>query len=306
MENVLILGGSGRLGRSIQKVFGLHKIPFLSPPKSHLNVCNYKDLERFVSEHEIRTIIHGASILTPRLASSTQAIEDSKISTLIDDNVFKVVQQKNIKLFYTSTSLVYPCRSETRWSEGDFGPFPEPPVDRRLYAIMKYESTRKVLRLSSLGFDSSVLVLPNLLAGPIPNLDRSDQLCEKLFNLVENATENESRSISFDTANNPNLQLVAGFEIAEWISKVLVQEVRIPSLLNLSSVYVANPFQLLVEIANQKHFDGVVLANGFPKESPSYLMQDSLARISYFWNGGESLSKSVKMWLAGNLNGKLS
>jgi hypothetical protein len=169
---------------------------------------------------------------------------------------------------------------------------------------MKYESTREVLRLGHLGFDCSVLVLPNLLAGPIPSLDRNDQLCEKLFNRIEDAMEAGLGSITFDIAINPNLQLVAGFEIAEWISKLLVQEVRIPSLLNLSSNYVANPFQLLVEIARQKRPEIKILAKGRPQESPSYLMRDSLARDSYFWHGGESLSKSVKMWLAGNLNAK--
>lgn len=298
MKTALLLGGSGRLGRSIQRELKAQGIPILSPTRAELNVCDLGAVKSFISNHNIEIIIHSASILTPRIASDFQAEKDSQISATMDNNVFKVVKEENLQLYFFSTALVYPSSNLHPWSESDFGNIPNPPRERWHYSMMKYESTRNVLKLAGQGIDCSAIILPNLLAGPIPTLDRNDQLCEKLFNLTKNAASSGTPSLSFNVQINPKLQLVAGNEIARWLSLVLSLNLKLPPILNLGSKHEATPVELLEEITKQKHPELYIVVNGDPQQTSSYLVSDSIAREGFFWRGGESLSISVSEWLS--------
>jgi nucleoside-diphosphate-sugar epimerase len=298
MRSTLLLGGSGRLGRSIQVELKKNEIPFLSPTRNELNICDFDAVQSFISIHRIERIIHAASILTPRTASDVEAQNDSEISRRMDKNVLQLVEDRNLQLFYFSTALIYPLRNMHFWSEKDFGAIPYPPLARRHYAMVKYESTGKILTLASQGVNCSAIVLPNLLAGPIPTSDRNDQLCEKLLNLSRNATSSGKQNLIFNIEVNPNLQLVAGLEIAKWLSFVVSHNFSLPPILNLASNDITTPIELLQEIIKQKFPELPLLAEGEPKQSLSYLLSDSIARQEFLWRGGESLSRSVDMWIS--------
>ena len=301
---ILLLGASGRLGRSIQAELTARRVPFLYPSKDELNIFDYQAVDQFVSNHKIDLVVHCASLLTPRMASVTQAKIDAENASLMDQNIFKLVEKRHLQLLFISTSLIYPSQSHQAWSEIDFGTFPKPPIDREYYAKMKYESTRKVVGLGSRGLNCSAIVLPNLLAGPIPGIDRYDQLCEKLFKLTQDASASGEQSIAFNVAINPQLQLVAGFEIAQWLGFVISQELDLPPLLNLSSSYSATPFELLAEMINQRYSGLSIITEGVRQQTLSYSLNDSYARDSFQWFGGQSLSGSVDIWLTEILHGK--
>lgn len=298
MKTTLLLGGSGRLGRSIQEELRATQIPFFCPTRHELDVRDLVSVRKFISEHNINLVIHAASILTPRTASVSQAIIDSEFSTKMDNNVFRVVHDENLQLIFLSTALIYSARDTKTWTESDFGTPPNPPQDRQHYSLMKYESTHNILTLAAKGINCSAIVLPNLLAGPIPTLERNDQLCEKLFNLSRIAASSGVEEICFNVEVNPKLQLVAGIEIAKWLSLVINLELNLPPLLNIASKQETTPVELLREILIQKFPQVRVILEGTPKLTSSYLLSDSLARKDFFWSGGESLVSSVKEWIS--------
>ena len=101
---VLITGGSGALGKELQKIF----IENISPTHKELDITNKKEIKHFFQQYEIDAVIHTAAITKVRICE-----EDKSLAWMVNvqgtkNLVDEVIQsESNINFVYVSTACVF-------------------------------------------------------------------------------------------------------------------------------------------------------------------------------------------------------
>jgi dTDP-4-dehydrorhamnose reductase len=103
---IIFTGGSGRFGSIFKKQSKFKNIFF--PSKKEFNILNIKSINRYLSKHKPRILIHAAGLSRP------MDIHEKNINLSINKNIIgtcnivKVCKKLKIKLIYLSTAYVYP------------------------------------------------------------------------------------------------------------------------------------------------------------------------------------------------------
>jgi dTDP-4-dehydrorhamnose reductase len=100
--DVLFIGGSGLLGREVQK----HRPEWLYPTHAQCDVENVYDIETACQIHEVKTVVHAAAFIT------VPKCEKNPMGALLTNimgtgNVVQVCMEQNIRLVYISTDYVF-------------------------------------------------------------------------------------------------------------------------------------------------------------------------------------------------------
>ncbi len=102
MKKMLFTGGSGLLGKELQKQFpgGLY------PSHKEFDITNYTAMEKYVRKHDISCIVHCAAFISPPKIDSDplHAIETNIVGTI---NVVKICKKYNLKIVYISSDYVF-------------------------------------------------------------------------------------------------------------------------------------------------------------------------------------------------------
>ncbi len=103
---IIFTGGSGRFGSIFKKKSKFKNILF--PSKSEFNILNIKSINKYLSKHKPKILIHAAGLSRP------MDIHEKNINLSIDKNIIgtcnivKLCKKLKIKLIYLSTAYVYP------------------------------------------------------------------------------------------------------------------------------------------------------------------------------------------------------
>ena len=103
MTNILVTGGSGKLGSEIKK----RRPDFLFPTRNDFDITSFSNVEEFLVRHRnINTIIHCAALVSPPIVKEKpdQAVISNIIGT---SNLSAICYKMNIKLIYISTDYVF-------------------------------------------------------------------------------------------------------------------------------------------------------------------------------------------------------
>ena len=110
-NNILLLGGSGTLGKHIIKSKYFSNLKF--PTKKQLNILNKKKIEKFLINHNIDLVIHCAALARIKECEINKK-KAIKINIKGTSNVVKSIlnlkknKKKLIKLIFISSDAVYP------------------------------------------------------------------------------------------------------------------------------------------------------------------------------------------------------
>jgi len=106
-NNILLLGGSGTLGRYIIKSNLFSNLKY--PTKNNLNILNQNKIERFIINNKINIILHCAAFARVKECENNKK-KASKINIIGTSNVVKAIlnTNKNINLIFISSDSVYP------------------------------------------------------------------------------------------------------------------------------------------------------------------------------------------------------
>lgn len=110
-NNILLLGGSGTLGKKIIKSRKFLNLKY--PSKKKLNILNIKNLENYILKNQIKIIIHCAAIARVKECEKNK-IKAKKVNINGTHNIVKTIlklkKNKNfyIKLIFLSSDAVYP------------------------------------------------------------------------------------------------------------------------------------------------------------------------------------------------------
>jgi len=115
---LLLTGGSGRLGKAIQNSALFQNL--LSPSSSELNICDPQNTASYFSSHQIGTVIHSAALarLVKSELAPEEAIQKNIIGTanVVNSILAQRAQGKDIRMIHISTDGVYES-TEGNYSE---------------------------------------------------------------------------------------------------------------------------------------------------------------------------------------------
>lgn len=109
-NNILLLGGSGTLGKSIKKSKLFLRLK--SPSKKNLNILNKNGLEKYLNKNDINLIIHCAALARVRECelnrTKAEKVNVTGTKNIVDSILrIKKYQNKDIKLIFLSSDAVY-------------------------------------------------------------------------------------------------------------------------------------------------------------------------------------------------------
>ncbi len=109
--NVLLLGGSGTLGKNIIKSKKFKKLKY--PSKKKLNITNKNQIYKYFSKNKINLVLHCAAIARVRECEKNKkkAYRTNVIGTSnIVQSILKIrkLYNRDIKLIFLSSDAVYP------------------------------------------------------------------------------------------------------------------------------------------------------------------------------------------------------
>jgi dTDP-4-dehydrorhamnose reductase len=120
-SNILITGGSGRLGQECKNIF----YSAFAPSSRELNILSEPALTEYILKYNIKRIIHLAAMTDVRLCEQDKA-KAYETNVLGTKNVVQASLKSKIDYFlYVSTACVFPGNGEIdSYAEDDF-PFPK-------------------------------------------------------------------------------------------------------------------------------------------------------------------------------------
>ena len=119
MMNILITGSNGQLGSEIKDIANNYTdFNFIFKDLPDLDICNYNELEHFIKEYKVSTIINCAAY-----TAVDKAEEDKEISQKVNAtgvlNLVKALEKVNGKLIHISTDYVFNGNSFLPYQESD-------------------------------------------------------------------------------------------------------------------------------------------------------------------------------------------
>ncbi len=118
MHNVLITGSNGQLGGEIKALHREYPYNFFFTCKDDLNILNTHDIDSFVQQHNINTIINCAAYTAVDKAQSHEKMADS-INHLAVKALAELSSKYSIKLIHVSTDYVFGGTNHRPYLETD-------------------------------------------------------------------------------------------------------------------------------------------------------------------------------------------
>jgi dTDP-4-dehydrorhamnose reductase len=134
---ILITGGSGVLGKELQKVFP----DALAPTRKELDITNKNLVLQYIKNHKIDTVIHAAALTSVEKCDKEKALayETNYTGT---KNLTEAIKNTNILFVLISTACVFDGL-KGNYEEGDI------PCPENYYGITKLLAEEEVKRLHS-------------------------------------------------------------------------------------------------------------------------------------------------------------
>ena len=134
---VLLTGGSGQVGTALQKLEWAPGISLLAPTRKDLDLGDHASISRFLSDHQIASIINSGAYTAVDAAESDRDAA-WKINAEAPGILAEFAARRNISLIHISTDYVFPGNKESPYQEDD----PVGPVS--VYGMSKEAGERAV------------------------------------------------------------------------------------------------------------------------------------------------------------------
>jgi len=102
---IVITGGSGRFGSTLQKKYKSNKLFY--PKKSQLNILSTKSIEKYLKKIKPKILIHLAALSRPMNIHDNDISKSIDLNIISTANIVKICSELKIKLVYFSTNYIY-------------------------------------------------------------------------------------------------------------------------------------------------------------------------------------------------------
>ncbi len=114
LMNILITGGHGMLGTSIQQVFSNHNL--IVPEKRQLDVANTVHIKKF-SKENFDIVFHLAALTDLQKAEEDSSL-NHKINVIGTQNILKIAKAHDVPIVFISSAMVFNGK-KSQYSERD-------------------------------------------------------------------------------------------------------------------------------------------------------------------------------------------
>lgn len=130
MKNkILLLGGSGKLGKELKTELNKLNINYISPSHLKCDIQNYEDISRLINSESPNIIIHSAGLInTEKCETDKQDCLD--INVIGTYNIIKCCRLHNIRLVFISSEYVF------SGEEDEYTPY-SPINPKNIYGLSK-------------------------------------------------------------------------------------------------------------------------------------------------------------------------
>ncbi len=120
MRRILVTGGNGQLGEAIRRAAEGSANHYTFATIDELDICNGADVERYITENEVDTIINCAAYTDVEGAEDNANLAYAINSTAVA-HMAEVCNRLNLRMIHISTDYVFGGDSERRtpYTEGD-------------------------------------------------------------------------------------------------------------------------------------------------------------------------------------------
>ena len=120
MRRVLVTGGNGQLGEAIRRAAEDSANHYTFAAIDELDICNRADVERYISENKVDTIINCAAYTDVEGAEDNAAMAHAINSTAVA-GLAKICKRLGVKLIHISTDYVFgdDAKRRTPYTESD-------------------------------------------------------------------------------------------------------------------------------------------------------------------------------------------
>lgn len=110
-KTILILGGSGKLGKEVTKSLNKIKCNFIAPTHTECDITNFNSLENIIKLEKPNIIFHSAGLIdTEKCETDRQLCLD--VNVIGTYNIIKCCRKYNIRLVFMSSEYVFSGEEE--------------------------------------------------------------------------------------------------------------------------------------------------------------------------------------------------
>lgn len=267
-KKILVLGSTGCLGTSLEKVFKKDKkIQYIGCNHSDVEITNKRDLEKIVKKYKPNIIVNTVALIGINFCEENPK-KTMDVNAFSVFNLSKICRKNNIILVQISTHAVFDGTKNIPYQENDI------PNPLNIYAYSKLVSEYFVKQNLQKYF---ILRMPTMYG---PRRNKSLGFVDKMINMMK---EGKTLSIAGDRMDSPSYTL----NIANKINKIL--KTKNYGLYHMSDKGMVSYFEFIVEIAKIINFKGKIKKaknNDFVSAAPNPLrvaMKSKKGDTGVFW-----------------------
>ncbi len=237
MNNILITGGSGMVGRNLKLRLKSINQPVFAPTKNQLNLLNFNKTVKFIEKNKINFIIHCASIVGGILDNQNNLKQYLVYNTEINKNVLLAAETMGVKNFINiGSSCMYPKDRKTSLKETMI-------FDGRLEPTNEGHAISKIFsaKLCSYIDDDSAkyhykTLVPCNLYGSYDNFDlKRSHFIPAIVRKVYEAKKDNKKFVEIWGDGKARRECMHVNDLVEAIIFCMKNMVKIPSILNVGT-----------------------------------------------------------------------
>ena len=144
MINILITGAKGQLGSELRDLTVDEKInKFIYTDYKELDICNHKNVRKFIILNDIDIIINCAAYTQVDKAEDEEKLANA-VNNLAVENFAKLSKEFDIKLVHVSTDYVFDGTNNKPYIESDI------PNPKTIYGLTKFAGEKAMQKINPL------------------------------------------------------------------------------------------------------------------------------------------------------------
>lgn len=284
---ILVTGASGLLGKEIvirlEAIFAKDSI--FSPARSELDLLNSIEVESFLVNNGIDTIIHCAAHVGGIQANISNPDVFLYNNVQIDLNLIGLATKVRVpRLLYFGSSCMYPRLAPQPMKESDIFTGRLEPTNQS-YAIAKLVGNEMVrIASSQLGLHYRTVILSNIY-GLVQSEDPSNShLIGAIHNKFKKAISANESEIEIWGTGSARREFTHVNDIAVWVSKNITRIHLLPETLNLGfgRDFTVLEYYQIFSLLLGKEFE-FRFNSEMPDGMPAKLMDSSIAMEQFGW-----------------------
>lgn len=293
---ILITGASGMVGKNILENENSKKYQFLKPSSSELNLCDKKQVFKYIEENHPDLIIHCAGYVGGIQANMREPVKFLSLNMEIGMNILLGAEKYNVdKVINLSSSCMYPKDYPGLLEEELILSGPLEPTNEG-YALAKIsvmklgeyinrEKSREIVKT----------IIPCNLYGRWDKFgEHNSHMVPAIIRKIDKANLTNEKSVEIWGTGNARREFMYAGDLADFIYFVIINWEKIPNLINVGLGYDYSVNDYYKEVAIALGYQGSFYHDTSKPEGMKQKLVSVKKANELGWNAKTSLKDGIK------------